>query len=391
MKIISFDQAFQDITKEVTKIPRKEYLSHGQFPIVDQGDGEIAGYTNCGKGLYTEVPVVLFGDHTRVFKYINFPFFAGADGTKILKAKSGTDAHFGYYSFMQYPLISLGYSRHFKLLKERMFHTFDYATQLRIAAILGSIDEKIELNRKKIAELEALAKTIYDYWFVQFDFPDKNGKPYKSSGGKMVWNEQLKREIPDEWEVKPLGEIAIFSNGINYTTENQKGKKYRIVNVRDISATNLFIHGRDLSEITLPSAFAEKYVIPANCILIARSGIPGAIRLIANPQDTLYCGFIIICRPTIADLRPYLAYFMKSLEGSGATHKDSSILNNVSQDMLKRIYIPMPDDVTLLSFKSLMDDLFENIISIQTGIEETTILRDTLLPLLMNGQVEVKE
>ena len=391
MKIISFDQAFQDITKEVTKIPRKEYLSHGQFPIVDQGDGEIAGYTNCGKGLYTEVPVVLFGDHTRVFKYINFPFFAGADGTKILKAKSGTDAHFGYYSFMQYPLISLGYSRHFKLLKERMFHTFDYATQLRIAAILGSIDEKIELNRKKIAELEALAKTIYDYWFVQFDFPDKNGKPYKSSGGKMVWNEQLKREIPDEWEVKPLGEIAIFSNGINYTTENQKGKKYRIVNVRDISATNLFIHGRDLSEITLPSAFAEKYVIPANCILIARSGIPGAIRLIANPQDTLYCGFIIICRPTIADLRPYLAYFMKSLEGSGATHKDSSILNNVSQDMLKRIYIPIPDDVTLLSFKSLMDDLFENIISIQTGIEETTILRDTLLPLLMNGQVEVKE
>ena len=136
MKIISFDQAFQDITKEVTKIPRKEYLSHGQFPIVDQGDGEIAGYTNCGKGLYTEVPVVLFGDHTRVFKYINFPFFAGADGTKILKAKFGTDAHFGYYSFMQYPLISLGYSRHFKLLKERMFHTFDYATQLRIAAII---------------------------------------------------------------------------------------------------------------------------------------------------------------------------------------------------------------------------------------------------------------
>lgn len=144
MKIISFDQAFQDITKEVTKIPRKKYLSHGQFPIVDQGDGEIAGYTNCGKGLYTEVPVVLFGDHTRVFKYINFPFFAGADGTKILKAKSGTDAHFGYYSFMQYPLISLGYSRHFKLLKERMFHTFDYATQLRIAAIITRINHYFE-------------------------------------------------------------------------------------------------------------------------------------------------------------------------------------------------------------------------------------------------------
>ena len=258
-----------------------------------------------------------------------------------------------------------------------------------IAGVLGSLDEKIALNRKKIAELESLAKTIYDYWFVQLDFPDKDGKPYKSSGGKMVWNEQLKREVPEGWEVKPLGEIATFSNGINYTTEIQSGKKYRIVNVRDISAVNLFIRGCDLSEIALPSAFAEKYVIPENAILVARSGTPGAIRLIANPKDTLYCGFIIVCRPTIDISRPYLAYFMKSLEGSGATHKDSSILNNVSQDMLKRICIPLPEDSVLLAFKKLITEVFEDIVSLQASIDETTILRDTLLPLLMNGQVSV--
>ena len=73
MKMIRFDQAFQDVTKDVTKIPRKEYLSHGRYPIVDQGDGKIAGYTNRNDGLYTDVPVVLFGDHTRVFKYVDFP------------------------------------------------------------------------------------------------------------------------------------------------------------------------------------------------------------------------------------------------------------------------------------------------------------------------------
>ena len=84
-------------------------------------------------------------------------------------------------------------------------------TQLRIAGVLGSIDEKIELNRKKIAELEALAKTIYDYWFVQFDFPDANGRPYKSSGGKMVWNGQLKREVPEGWEVGKLSNICTIS------------------------------------------------------------------------------------------------------------------------------------------------------------------------------------
>ena len=86
-------------------------------------------------------------------------------------------------------------------------------TQLRIAGVLGSLDEKIALNRKKIAELEALAKTIYDYWFVQFDFPDKDGKPYKSSGGKMVWNEQLKREIPKGWEVGTILNVSELKVG----------------------------------------------------------------------------------------------------------------------------------------------------------------------------------
>ena len=136
MKMIHFGQAFQDVTKDVAKIPRKEYLSHGRFPIVDQGDGKLAGYTNREDGLYSDVPVVLFVAHTSALKYLDFPFFAGADGAKILRAKSGTDSHFGYYSFMQHPLPSLGYSRHFKLLKERTFHTFDYATQLRIAGVM---------------------------------------------------------------------------------------------------------------------------------------------------------------------------------------------------------------------------------------------------------------
>ena len=389
-------KAQQYFLRDVLKIRNgrdHKHLKDGSIPVY--GSGGIMRFVN--QAIYTHQSILLPRKGTLDnIQFVKDPFWSVDTAFYTEIDKSKVAPYYLYYLLRQLDISRLWTGTGVPSMTSEAYYNIkislpDFPTQLRIAAILGSIDEKIELNRKKIAELEALAKTIYDYWFVQFDFPDKNGKPYKSSGGKMVWNEQLKREIPEGWEVKPLGEIAIFSNGINYTTENQKGKKYRIVNVRDISAANLFIHGHDLSEITLPSAFAEKYVIPANCILIARSGIPGAIRLIANPQDTLYCGFIIICRPTIVDSRPYLTYFMKSLEGSGATHKDSSILNNVSQDMLKRIYIPMPDDVTLLSFKSLMDDLFENIISLQTGIEETTILRDTLLPLLMNGQVEVKE
>ena len=91
---------------------------------------------------------------------------------------------------------------------EFLIPDFDFADQQKIAKVLSDLDAKIELNNKINAELETMAKTLYDYWFVQFDFPDANEKPYKTSGGKMVWNEELKREIPDGWEVGNLKNIA---------------------------------------------------------------------------------------------------------------------------------------------------------------------------------------
>lgn len=98
-------------------------------------------------------------------------------------------------------------------------------TQQKIAAVLSSLDDKIALNKKINAKLEAMAKRLYDYWFVQFDYPDKNGKPYKTSGGKMVWNEVLKREIPEGWEVGNLYEIADYINGLacqNYRPQDEE-------------------------------------------------------------------------------------------------------------------------------------------------------------------------
>ena len=93
-------------------------------------------------------------------------------------------------------------------------------TQQKIAKVLSDLDAKIEVNNKINEELEAMAKTLYDYWFVQFDFPDANGKPYKSSGGKMVWNEELKREIPEGWSVGTLANIGNIVGGSTPPKEN---------------------------------------------------------------------------------------------------------------------------------------------------------------------------
>ena len=101
--------------------------------------------------------------------------------------------------------------------------------------LLFALDSKIELNNHINAELEAMAKTLYDYWFVQFDFPDKNCKPYKTSGGKMVWSEELKREIPQGWEVKYLRNEVQIQRGISYTTKEINGDGIPMINLNSFN------------------------------------------------------------------------------------------------------------------------------------------------------------
>lgn len=110
-------------------------------------------------------------------------------------------------------------------LNEAIFSYLDlllpeFDEQVKVGDLLCLLNEKIELNNRIDTELEAMLKTLYDYWFVQFDFPDTNGKPYKASGGKMVFNETLKREIPEGWEVCELGEHITFSRGISYRSKD---------------------------------------------------------------------------------------------------------------------------------------------------------------------------
>ena len=260
--------------------------------------------------------------------------------------------------------------------------------QKRIGSILANLDRKIALNRSINHNLEAMDKQLYDYWFVQFDFPDENGKPYKSSGGKMVWNEKLKREIPEGWEVSQLGNICSFRNGINYA-KDEVGSPYSIVNVRNISSTSIILDSEDFDVITIPSSKAQNYMLTEKDIVIARSGCPGATRLLQTPNSTLYCGFIICCTPFVGNLRIYLTFLLKSLEGSSATTSGGSILQNVSQETLKSLLVTIPPMTLLVHFDKFLNDIIEQLYSNSKTIKELTKLRDSLLPLLMNGQVSV--
>ncbi len=267
----------------------------------------------------------------------------------------------------------------------------DLKYQKTVAHVLTVIDDKIANNKKLIKELEETARLIYDYWFTQFDFPDENGKPYRSSGGKMVWNEELKREIPDDRIVVSMAEMCGFKNGVNYDRKQMAGNQCRIVNVRDITASSLYINPKSLDTIELPAELISRYLLCDEDILIARSGTPGAVRLIDKPTDIIFCGFIICCTPQQSDYRNYLTMVLKRLEGTSATITGGSILKNVNQDTLKSVLTVRPAQRVIDQFNEVIDNVFQQIVCTERKNWELSSLRDWLLPMLMNGQAVVDE
>ena len=153
-----FIDVFEDCTSRATKIPKEEYLQTGKYIVIDQGQNEIAGYTDTENGIFNDVPAIIFGDHTRVIKYVDTPFFLGADGVKLLKAKINKPNYkYLYYALKNAKIPNTGYNRHFKWLKEIQIHLPDTNKQKDIVNILDKINLII---RKRKEELEYLDKVI---------------------------------------------------------------------------------------------------------------------------------------------------------------------------------------------------------------------------------------
>lgn len=273
-------------------------------------------------------------------------------------------------------------------LKKLKIPLHNFEEQRKIANILSAIDDKIQINHQINQELEAMAKTLYDYWFVQFDFPDQNGKPYKSSGGKMVYNPELKRQIPEGWGVEKLGELAQFKNGINYEKTSSGSEKVKIINVRNISSSTIFINQTDLDEIFLENDKSTNFIVNEGMILITRSGIPGATRLVSELEaKTVYSGFIIASEVNDLIYKNLIFYYLKNVEEVLKNQSAGTIMKNISQSVLTDMVVSLPPKNLLLKFNSIIDNLLEQMKNVQRQNQELIQLRDWLLPMLMNGQV----
>lgn len=172
-----FTEIFSDETKRGYKIPTSEYLPSGKFPIIDQGQGQIAGYTDLENGVFTDVPAIIFGDHTRIVKYVDTPFFLGADGVKVLKAKvPDVDYKYLFYCLQNAKIPNTGYNRHFKWLKEIEIPLVSLDDQHRIAAIFDKVIDLIAQRRAQLDKLDLLVKSRF---VEMFGDPVLNPNGYK--------------------------------------------------------------------------------------------------------------------------------------------------------------------------------------------------------------------
>lgn len=311
----------------------------------------------------------------------------------VLRAKNNLESKFLYAllmqdSFFDYEMKATKGSKMPRGDKSHIinFPCLDLNNKTEIGKLLSSLDDKIALNNRINAKLEQMAKRLYDYWFVQFDFPNADGKPYKSNGGKMVWNEELKREIPEGWEVGNLYDIAEYVNGLacqNYRPKESE-KSLPVIKIREMN------EGITADTEKVSASIPGKYRIYAGDILFSWSasleikiwtGETGGLNqhiFKVIPKGYFSKGYVY------QQLSAYLVNFQKMAESRKTT------MGHITSDHIKqsRILIPLKEIISAFNEKTF--SIFNYQLSIEKETQKLTALRDRLLPLLMNGQVVVE-
>ncbi|EGQ9764265.1 hypothetical protein FWP46_17590 [Vibrio alginolyticus] len=263
------------------------------------------------------------------------------------------------------------------------------SVQKQISKVLRDIDDKIELNNRINAELEAMAKTLYDYWFVQFDFPDANGKPYKASGGKMVYNDVLKREIPEGW----LGGCASDIFHFNPTTSLNKGCIAKYIDMDSLPVNGFMTKRPKEKEFTGGVKFVKNDVAVARITPCLENGKTALLSRLEENEIGFGSTEFIILRGRNASLfgfasclsrsKSFRQFAISNMTGtSGRKRIDAKVLETYS--------LAIPPKELLERFEEVVNAFFEKMTANSIENDELSDLRDWLLPMLMNGQVTVK-
>ena len=279
-------------------------------------------------------------------------------------------------------------------LNEDIFSYLDlllpkYSEQEKIGDLLYSINSKIEINNQINKELELMQKTLYEYWFVQFDFPDKNGKPYKSSGGNMIYNNKLRRVIPESWNPIKLNQIFKADAGYPFeSTDFLNDGKYKIITIKNVQFNNLNTIKVDHIN-QLPSKIAGTSILNIGDVLMSLTGNVGRICFVNEDNLLLNQRVGKIYSENIDTSFIYILMQSEYVYKSAIKLATGSNQKNLSPVELLNIDIAYDID-TISRFVKIINPTYQQLINNQRENIELSKLRDWLLPMLINGQVSVK-
>ena len=353
--IKSFDEVFEDVTKLGVKIKTDEYHPIGKYQIIDQGQEAVAGYSDLEDGVFENVPAIVFGDHTRIVKYVDQPFFLGADGVKVLRSRfKDANYRYLYYALKSVKIPNTGYNRHFKWLKEAKIYYPNSEEQSKIVLILDGISSVIEHRQRQLQKLDELVKAR----FVElFGDPQRNPHGHKHT---------------------KLSDIATYYNGLTYKPENVAEEGTIVLRSSNIQNSQL-----DFADtVRVDCAIKERLMVQKNDILMcSRNGsakLVGKVALIKDTQEPMSFGaFMMIIRSH------YFGYLMTYFQmdafrqqiKTGAT----TTINQITGRMLDDVTIPLPPMALVDQFAAFVEQTDKSKVAIQKALDETQLLFDSLM------------
>ena len=350
-------------------IDEKVYLEYKEkYSYPKKGDILISAAGTIGK-------TVIFDGEDSYFQDSNIVWIEN-DESKVTN-------QFLYYFLQTNPFITTNGSTIKRLYNDNLRDTKipnvpSIQQQNQITDILGTLDKKIQTNNQINQELEAMAKTLYDYWFVQFDFPDQNGKPYKSSGGKMVYHQDLKREIPEGWGVEKLGDITICHDSKRVPLSS---------NDRELVKGEIPYYGA-----TGIMDYVNNYIFDGDYVLMAEDGSvmteEGTPILQRISGKNWVNNHAHVLEPIKNHSCKLLMMLLKDV--SVMKIKTGSIQMKINQENMNKIVVPAIPLELLSEINQKLEVIDKQQLTLIEENKQLTQLRDWLLPMLMNGQVKVK-
>ena len=365
--------------QKTRKVLSRDYKSSGSFPIVDQGQRLIAGWTDDEAGLIsTHLPVVVFGDHTRAFKYVDFPFVRGADGTQVLKPKAGIDPLFFYYACRAIELPSRGYNRHFKTLREQEIPTPPLQEQRSIAQALRRIDDALSIQDKQLQTSLALKRAAMHTLFTR----GLRGEAQK---------ETEIGPIPEGWAVSTLGESARLERGrFMHRPRNEPrfyGGPVPFVQTGDVVKAGGRI--REFTQTLNEDGVAISRVFPTGTILItiaANIGFTGILQFDSACPDSL-----VAITPNPALNAEFLEFYLQTQQKEIDRLAPKGTQKNINIQFLRPWPILVPSDDEQREIVAILDAVDRKIDLHRRKCAVLEELSKALLHKLMIGEIRVGE